>query len=288
MPSRGAKNQRGLASVDARIKLALGFSMSVHVVLADSLPYLGLLAAVGMVVYLSARPSVFQLKLAFVSIALLAWGVMFSQGLFYGEYPRTVLLALLPESAVMPDGLNIYTEGVHYGLVQSLRMIAVALTGYAICFSTQPDQFYRGLLAMRVPFSVAFMAVSAIRFIPIVALEFATVRRAMTMKGYRPFGQGVRDTLVTEVASLRPVLSGAIRRSEEVALSIVTRGFAFGRARTALHETRLTLAQWTVLGGLLVCVLAVAVCKGLFWLYVSEIYYTSSLRSLYQFTRMWL
>jgi energy-coupling factor transport system permease protein len=280
--------RHGLARVDARLKMALGFSMSIHVVLADSLSYLGLLALVGLAVYLSARPSAFQLKLAFVSVGLLAWGVMFSQGLFYGEYPRTVLLPLLPPNAVMPDGLNIYTEGVYYGLVQSLRMIAVTLTGYAICFTTQPDQFYRGLLTMRVPFSVAFMAVSAIRFIPIVAAEFATVRRAMTMKGYRPFRLGLRDTLATEVASLRPVLSGAIRRSEEVALSIVTRGFAFGRPRTTLHEARLSRGEWGVVAGLLACVLAVGVCKVLFWLYVSEIYYTSSLRGLYQFTRTWL
>ncbi len=278
----------GLARVDGRLKMALGFSMSIHVVLADSLPYLGLLALAGLAVYLFARPSAFQLKLTFISIALLAWGVMFSQGLFYGEYPRTVLVPLLPPNAIMPGGLNIYREGVYYGLVQSLRMIAVTLTGYAICFSTRPDQFYRGLLAMRVPFSVAFMAVSAIRFIPIVAGEFATVRRAMTMKGYRPFRRGIRDTLATEVASLRPVLSGAIRRSEEVAISIVTRGFAFGRPRTTLREERLSPAAWGVLAGLAACVLAVTLCKVLFWLYISEIYYTSVLRGLYQFTRTWL
>jgi len=167
-------------------------------------------------------------------------------------------------------------------------MIAVTLTGYAICFTTQPDQFYRGLLAMRMPFSVAFMAVSAIRFIPVVAGEFATVRRAMAMKGYRPLRLGLRDTLATEVASLRPVLSGAIRRSEEVAISIVTRGFAVGRPRTALYEDRLAPAQWSALLGLFLTVAGAGACKLLFWLYVTELYYASPLRPLYHFTRVWL
>ena len=33
-------------------------------------------------------------------------------------------------------GLKIYTEGLHHGLVQSLRFMAMGLAGYAICFST--------------------------------------------------------------------------------------------------------------------------------------------------------
>lgn len=277
-----------MARLDARIKMALGFLMSLQVVLADSLAYLAVLALFGLVLYLAAGPSAFQLRLAVISVALLVWGLVFSQGLFYAQYPRTVLLPLLPPNALIPDGINVYTEGIYYGLRQSLRMVAVVLTGYAICFSTQPDQFFRGLLAMRVPFSITFMAVSAIRFIPIVAAEFSTVRTAMRMKGYHPFRQGLRHTLTTEVASLRPVLSNAIRRSEEVALTIVTRGFVFGAPRTALHEDQLSPAQWALLTLMLSLALAVALCKLLFWLYLAEIYYTSELRGLYQFTRQWL
>jgi len=270
------------------VKLALGFFMSIQVVLAGSPFYLLLLAAVGLLVYLAGKPKGFQLKLTALSLVLLAWGVMLSQGLFYAEHPRTVLVQLLPPNPVLRDGLNIYVEGLRYGLVQSLRLVAVLLTGYAICFGTEPDQFLRGLVAMRAPYSVSFMAVTAIRFIPIVAQEFATVRCAMRLKGYRPFQHGVRDTLATEVAGLRPVLAGAVRRSEEVALAIVTRGFAFGQKRTALHEDRLRAWHWGALFAMLAVMFAVGACKALFWLYLGEIYYASALRGVYEFTREWL
>ncbi|HOZ45708.1 MAG TPA: energy-coupling factor transporter transmembrane component T [Candidatus Hydrogenedentes bacterium] len=277
-----------LGRLDVRVKLALGFFISVQVVLAGSPPCLAILALMGLTIFALAWPTRAQLGLTAASLGLLIWGTVLSQGFFYSEYPRTVLVQLVPSNGLFRDGLNIYREGLRYGLIQSLRLAAVMLTGYAICFTTDPDRFLRGLLAMRFPFSFAFMAVTAIRFIPMAAHEFGTVRTAMRLKGYRPFQLGLRDTVATEIAGLRPVLAGAIRRSEEVALSIVTRGFAFGRARTALHEERLKPWHWgilAVMGGMLV---GVAACKVLFWLYLSQIYYTSDLRDLYNFTRQWL
>jgi len=223
-----------------------------------------------------------------LSTALLVWGAMLSQGLFYSRFPRTVLVEIWPSGRLFREGLNIYTEGIQHGLFQSLRLKAVMLTGYAICFTTQPDAFFRGLTAMRVPFALSFMAVTAIRFIPVVAQEFSTVRRAMRLKGYRPFRNGIRDTLLTEVAGLRPILAGTIRRSEEVAVSIVTRGFAFGAPRTSLREQRIRPRGWALLVALATVTLSAALCKTLFWLYQQEVYYHSSLRWAYRIAREWL
>ncbi|NQU44783.1 energy-coupling factor transporter transmembrane protein EcfT [bacterium] len=274
--------------LDVRLKMAIGFSISALVVLADSLPFLAGLALCGLVFCALSRPTLGQVRLILFSSALLIWGLMFSQGLFYNQYPRTVLIPFLPSNRFFPDGLNIYREGIHYGLFQSLRMVAVMLTGYAVCFTTEPDRFFRGLLAMRMPYSLSFMAVTAIRFIPIVAQEFGTVRRAMRLKGYRPFRNGLRDTLRTEVSSLRPVLAGTIRRSEEVALSILTRGFAFGIRRTSYREARLGPKSWLLLAALAALVLAVMTCKTLFWLYHHQVYYSPALRPIYAFARQWL
>ncbi len=274
--------------LDARMKLALGFFVSVQVVLADNPVLQAALACLGLCVFLTARPTAFQAKLTVLSIVLLVWGLMLSQGFFYNAYPRTVLVRLLAPNPILREGLNIYREGVRYGMIQALRLMALLLTGYAICFSTEPDQFLRGLVALRAPFSLSFMAVTAIRFVPIVAGEFATVRAAMRMKGYRPFRRGLADTLRTEVSSLRPVLAGAVRRSEQVALAIVTRGFSFEGARTSLHEQHLRPWHWAALALMFVLTAAIGACKVLFWLYQSEVYYTSSLRALYQFTRDWL
>ena len=277
-----------LARIDVRLKLVLGFCMSILVILADSIFLLGALACAGLFLCVSAKPNRSQWKLIAISAAFLVWGLMFSQGLFYNKYPRTIFIQILPPGAIFSQGLNVYYQGIHYGLVQSLRLLAVLFTGYAVCFTTSPDQFFRGLTAMRVPFSLAFMAVTAIRFIPLVAQEFATVRAAMRLKGYRPFRHGLRDTLMTEVAGLRPILAGTIRRSEEVALTIITRGFDLKGSRTSLHEERLSAGGWTGIAFVFILTLFLTSCKTLFWFYQLQIFYHPALRWTYHIARNWL
>jgi energy-coupling factor transporter transmembrane protein EcfT len=90
------------------------------------------------------------------------------------------------------------------------------------------------------------------------------------------------------VGSLRPVLAGTIRRSQEVALSILSRGFAPGAKRTSLYEERFGPWHWAALGGMIVVIAAMTSCKVLFWLYEHEVYYSAALRPLYGFVRNWL
>ncbi len=277
-----------LGRLDVRLKMAIGFSMSLLVVLVDGLPMLAAVGAVGALVFALGRPNGSQVKLVGVTLALVVWGLMLSQGIFYSRFPRHALVVLVEPNRLFPEGLKIYSQGIHYGLVQSLRFVAMALVGYAICFSTEPDRFLRGLLAMRVPFSLAFMATSAIRFLPLVAEEFRTVHLAMRLKGYRPFRHGIRDTVRVEVASLRPVLAGTIRRSQEVALSVLTRGFTLDARRTSLRDERFRAWHWAALAGMIGLVGAIAACKVLFWLYQHELYYAAALRPLYALVREWL
>jgi energy-coupling factor transport system permease protein len=218
----------------------------------------------------------------------MVWGLMFSQGLFYAMEPRYVLINLIPPNPLFKYGLNLYAQGIHYGAVQSLRMVAASLTGFAICFSTEPDQFLRGLLSIKIPFSLSFMAVSAIRFIPIVAQETATVRHAMRLKGYRPFKCGIQDTIQSEIAVLRPVLAATIRRSQEIALSIQTRGFSMDSRRSSWIESTLSDKQKVVLLAILIILLAATAIKMAFLLYQWELFYCAWLRPVYGFVRTYM
>jgi energy-coupling factor transport system permease protein len=144
------------------------------------------------------------------------------------------------------------------------------------------------LLAVKIPFSLSFLAGSALRFLPVVAQAIGTVRNAMRLKGYRPFKRGIRDTVSSEIAALRPVLAGTIRRSQEIALSIQTRGFSMGGKRTAWIESSLAFSGKCALGLIFLAVAIVSVCKSLFWLYQWEVFYWPQLRPLYGFVRTWL
>lgn len=280
--------QSPMSRLDCRVKLTLGFSISLLAVLGDSPQVLGALALVGLTLFALSRPTRFQLRLVGFSLLALAWGMVVSQGLFFNRYPRHAILILLPPNPLLPDGLKIYAEGLRYGLLQSLRMTAMGLVGYAICFSTEPDRFLRGLLALRLPFSLTFMAVTAIRFLPVAAAEFYAVRLAMRLKGYHPFRRGIRDTIRVEIAALRPVLAGAIRRSQEIALSLQTRGFSFDSPRTPATDAPLSLGSYLFIAVLILLTGAALIAKVLFKLYQFQVFYAPSLRPLYAFVRHWL
>jgi energy-coupling factor transport system permease protein len=274
--------------LDVRLKMAIGFAVSLLVILVDTLASLSACAVMGTCCFVLCFPNRKQTGLVIVTTAMIVWGLMFSQGIFYVEEPRHALFTLLPPNPVFKYGLKVYAQGLHHGAIQSLRIVAASLTGFAICFSTEPDQFLRGLISVKIPFSLSFMAVSAIRFIPVMAQEIATVRNAMRLKGYHPFKRGITDTVVSETSVLRPVLAGTIRRSQEIALSIQTRGFSMSGQRTFWVENILTIKDKCALWVIFAVVLAVATSKGLFWLYQFEVYYSPQMRPLYGFVRAWL
>lgn len=274
--------------LDVRLKMAIGFAVSLLVILVDTLTSLSLCALVGTICFALCYPNRKQTVLVITTTILIVWGLMFSQGIFYANEPRHALFTLLPPNPIFKSGLKIYAQGVYHGAIQSLRMIAATLCGFAICFSTEPDKFLSGLLSVKIPFSLSFMAVSAIRFIPVVAQEIGTVRNAMRLKGYRPFKRGLADTIASEIAVLRPVFAGTIRRSQEIALSIQTRGFSMNGRRTSWTESSLTAADKCALWVICIVVLAVTTGKTLFWLYQWELFYVANLRPLYGFVRQWM
>jgi energy-coupling factor transport system permease protein len=284
-----SRNETSLfGRLNVRLKLAVCFSMSIFAVLLDSLFSLSSLAAIGAVVFLLSRPNRSQVVLVAVISLLLVWGVIFSQALFYNQFPRDALVTILEPNFFFQEGLRIYLQGIHHGAMQSFRMLAVGFVGYAVCFSTEPDDFLSGFIALKIPFSMSFMAVSAIQFIPTAIDEFMQTRTAMRLKGYRPFRRGIGQTVQTEIGGLRSVLGGAIRRSEEKALSILTRGFDILGKRTSLYDDRMKAGECVAASTLLITVLAIGTAKTLFLFYEHQIWSAPSLRVLYEFTREWL
>ncbi|WP_456430959.1 energy-coupling factor transporter transmembrane component T family protein [Thermosulfuriphilus sp.] len=239
-----------------------------------------------MILFALARPSWSRIKLTLVFVAFTAWGIMFSQGMFYQCFPRTVLFTLVPPLDIGNlhlGGLYVYKQGIYYGLIQSLRFISGLLAGLSLCLSTPPDKLFWGLIGLRIPYGLSFLSIMAIRFLPVIAEEMANVRAAMRLKGYRPLSQGIRRTITTELASPLPILAGAVRRSREVAEALLTRGFDPLKPRSHYRRLIWPRRELALSLSLFFLALAVATLKILFWLYQQEIFYFSPLRHLYSF-----
>jgi energy-coupling factor transport system permease protein len=212
-------------------------------------------------------------------ILLITWSTVLSQGLFWAGWPRTPLWTLGP--------LHFYREGALHGLLQSARFIAALSGGALLAVSTPPDRLVSALITMRIPFGLALMAASSMRFLPLVAEEWGVVRQARDARSARRL-RGPWTALRREAMLLQPLLARALRRSLALAESLDTRGFHPTAPRKPRYPLKLNRRDWMVwiLGGF--SLTGLLFCRLLFFLYRWEIYYLPAFRPLYAWIRTYL
>lgn len=187
-----------------------------------------LLAAAGVFWLSGANRGRWWLMVALLAVG--TWSVMLSQGLFYAAEPRTAVARLLPPAWFPlgePPGLYLYREGLWHGLVQSMRFSVVLLLGAGLLARYATDALTAGLRGLRVPAPLCFLFSMALRFVPLLLAEGRAAWNAQHFRGYRlrrlfsrlhgPWG-GVG-------ALALPLLAAQVRKSDEVAAALVSRGF---------------------------------------------------------------
>ncbi len=236
--------------------------------LAMALPFMGL--------------SINKRELARAGLALLSviWGTVLSQALFYSAEPRTPLFVLGP--------VVFWREGVLWGLAQSLRLVGLLLVGLALVRSTPVDRLYLALVRLRLPFAVALMAATALRFLPVIGEELRLVRAARAARGRPIWARSPLAWVRLELRLLAPVVARSWRRASALAESLDARGFDPVGPRGTLRPLvwRWTDSLLLVLSGTLTA--AIVLARLLYLLYTSEALYIPALRPLYAAVRAWM
>ena len=127
--------------------------------------------------------------------------------------------------------------GLSAGLFVAVRMIALVAASFVVCYTTTPtdllDAFSRimsPLRALRVPVGdIAFTLSLALRFIPVIADEFLTVRRAQRARGAELDGLSFKRRLEVWGAAFTAVFIGLFRHADALAIAMDTRCFGARR-----------------------------------------------------------
>ncbi len=274
--------------LDPRTKLLLLLSIGTIAISLDKPEHLLLLSIFLIPSYLLARFELNKYKVIFLIVLIGLWGMVLSQAMFYRQWPRTVILTIIPVDfpvlGRVTGGLYLYKEGLLYGLAQGLRFATMIASGLLIAWTTEPRDLLLGLVRLKVPYGMAFMFITSVRFLPVLVSELFTVIAVQRLRGADTVRLG-RHTLRSAINILTPVLARSVKRAATLGASCESRAFNPNLPRTYLRELRYSRIDIMLSMAAVIAAAAIVVIKTLFWLYCTGILYFPWLRWMYTIAR---
>ena len=273
--------------LNGRTKLLLLFLFAILMITVDNPRTLFVLFSFTLLLHIVARTSIYKWKVLAVLLLLGLWGSMFSQALFYAQTPRSPLFVIIsPEAGILGQltgGLYVYREGILYGAVQGLRSASMLTLGLLVCWTSDPRQLLQAMLAWRLSPQLAFMLVTAIRFLPVLAAETGEIITALQLRSDSQRGRTAVLRHLPYIA--KPLLARCLRRAQTLALSVVSRGFFLAGARK--RKEVWALSERSACAALAVLVVAVVSSK-LLYLLSEQGFYFGVFRQIYDWTVLYL
>ena len=273
--------------LNGRTKLLVLFLFAILMITVDNPRTLFVLFSFTLLLHIVARTSIYKWKVLAVLLLLGLWGSMFSQALFYAQTPRSPLFVIIsPEACILGQltgGLYVYREGILYGAVQGLRSASMLTLGLLVCWTSDPRQLLQAMLAWRLSPQLAFMLVTAIRFLPVLAAETGEIITALQLRSDSQRGRTAVLRHLPYIA--KPLLARCLRRAQTLALSVVSRGFFLAGARK--RKEIWALSERSACAALAVLVVAVVSSK-IIYLLSEQGFYFGVFRQIYDWTVLYL
>ena len=200
-------------------KLGLLAAFVVAAFMVDRPLFLAPLAAAVVVLLAVARalPNVRRLQVMFLLVfffTLVVW-TFFYQSMFAPTY-----------------------AGFLYGLSTAIRLATFLATGILFLSTTRVEEVAYALGRLGLPYTIGFTLTLAFRLVPVFFDAALSVVQAQRCRGLE-FGRGgLVARLRRFVPIIVPVLIGALRRADRMAMALELRGFNSGRPRTTYLRAR--------------------------------------------------
>jgi len=128
--------------------------------------------------------------------------------------------------------------GFYFGLSTAVRLATFLAAGLVFLTTTRVEEVAYALGRVGVPYKVGFTLMLAFRLVPVFFDAALSVVQAQRCRGL-PLGRGGLLTRLRRfVPIIVPVLIGALRRADRMAMALELRGFNSGRPRTTYLRAR--------------------------------------------------
>jgi energy-coupling factor transport system permease protein len=190
------------------------------------------------------------------SIPLLLLGAFFYFGFYryYPESPITIWLWIFrPEDAgsipilgpiilglTMGRGIVLSQEGFLWGIVTTLKFLIALFSSNLVIMTTKPKEILLALNKLGVPIKLTFVAMTALRFIPLIMEEWYVTLNAQRARGLKFKMLDVKGTLGALTSILSTLVVNSIRRARILALAMETRAFGANEKKVTFKELKMT------------------------------------------------
>ena len=152
------------------------------------------------------------------------------------------------------DTIYLTFGGFLFGISLLLRIITMVITTSVLIYSTPLDDFLQFLQKMSMPYQMAFVLTTAIRFVPTMEEKTNAILDAQRARGTQ-IGQGkFFQRIRTFVPVVIPMLVIAVRMSENLAVGMLNRGYGARFKVTPLKEIQLARLDYMLIGFFLIII----------------------------------
>jgi energy-coupling factor transport system permease protein len=156
-------------------------------------------------------------------------------------------LLALPEQWPLIGGARMSREGVLYALNTVFKSLTMVLVIPLAVFTTDADAMIIGLVKAGVPYKIAFIFSSTLRFFPLLFAQAQIILEAQRLRGLAIEELGLLRRAKVYATLAVPLILGAMSRSQQLDVALQARAFSGSSERTYLYESRLATHDYLVL-----------------------------------------
>ncbi len=254
--------------LDPRVKFIILVFLTIIVFTLKNFFTIGVLFVVVMSLWFIARMPVriIGTYLKFMLVLFLILIVM--QAIFYqGE--TTLVKPLIPEKSPVLGGKGQITlEGILFGLLLCLRVLTLICMLPVLLMTTTIEKMSLALVKMGLPYKVAFTATTSLNQLPILRSEAVQIMNAQKLRGFTVFETGrLFQKLKAFPTLIVPLVMGAMRRANMMAVAMDSRAFGAGEKRSYIVTIEMEKKDWIILilgilFGAVLCILNFILAEG--------------------------
>jgi energy-coupling factor transport system permease protein len=242
----------------------------------DFRPKLFMMAIVSIVAFIWESPLMQLVMALIVILACLAVGVK-------GSYIRLIFMVLTPFYIILllthaffninqvmalqgfdsPDQLTrIFTfpetwpvigggfatwDGFRYGFNIIFKTLTLTLIIPLGVFTTEINNMIIGMVRARIPYKLAFIFSSTLRFFPLLIEEFNTIIEAQRLRGLAMEKMGVIQRIRVYAKVAVPLILNSMVKSQQLEVVLQSKAFSGSADRTYLHESVLRTPDYLLM-----------------------------------------